>query len=126
MGYRKDILTGKPIKDAINGFRDPKLVEKEEAQKQAEKEQRQAAFQRATSPIFNMIFRDAMLAKEVGAHMEQGNRRSEKLKEQQERTEKLQRSMKLDARTKAFLRQGDDLRASLDGEHFRSFGQEKE
>lgn len=126
MGHKKDTLIGGNIKDTINSFRDPKAVEEEEAQKQAEKERRAAEFQKATMPIFNMVFRDAMLAKEVGMQTEQGNRRSEKLKEQQERTEKLQRSMKLDARTKAFLRQGDDLRASLDGEHFRSFGQEKE
>lgn len=126
MGHKKDTLIGGNIKDMINSFRDPKAVEEEEAQKQAEKERRAAEFQKATMPIFNMVFRDAMLAKEVGMQTEQGNRRSEKLKEQQERTEKLQRSMKLDARTKAFLRQGDDLRASLDGEHFRSFGQEKE
>ena len=112
--------------EAINSMRDPKLVKAEQEKELMAKEQNRRDFESVAKPIFNMMFRDPILAEEVGKQVAKEDRRSKKMLEGENsnKTPSIEnkdaktelRSSNPDMRTKQLMGKADELSASVDGE----------
>lgn len=118
-----DMFNG--IEDAINAARDPEKVEKQK-RLEAEKDAKlKAEIEGYIRPAFEMIWRDAALAKEVGIEVAKEGRKAEKAKDGPVRSHdvpkienRLQRPPELESKTQSMLAEGKRLAASRDGETF--------
>lgn len=113
------------IEDAINVARDPKKVAEQKQQEMEKKAKLKAEIESYIRPAFEMVWRDAALAKEVGIEVAKEGRKAEKAKEGPVRNRDMskidnrpQRSPELELKTQSMLSKGERLAASKDGETF--------
>lgn len=113
------------IEDAINAARDPEKVAAQKKQEMEKDAKLKAEIESYIRPAFEMIWRDAALAKEVGIEVAKEDRKAEKAKEGPVRNRDIsefenrpQRSPELESKTQSMLSEGERLVASKDGETF--------